>query len=152
MPNHSSHEKQLNDIVKITADRAKKKKEDVESDKLAYTKFYEGKKAKLKDLLASQKPEWLAKPAVIDRNTLIRNADEIVNALGRFYDEEVEYKSARYVLNPAYFIGNNGQITKPLFIEVQFRYEINKDRGFSTRIFNNWEKNFDMDALKKMLE
>ena len=103
-------------------------------------------------MLAKQKPEWLQKPAVVDQNTRLKESDKTLEALGRFYDEEGECKSALYLLNPAYFISNNGQPTKPLFLEVQFRYEINKDRGFSARLFNNWEKNFDMDALKKMVE
>ncbi len=144
--------KQLNDIANQTAEWAKKKRESLESDKLAYPKFYEARKTKLKDLLAKQKPEWLQKPAVVDQSNLLKEADKILQALGRFYDEEGEYKSALYVLNPAYFTGHNGQAVKPLLIEVQFRYEINKDRGFSARIFNNWEKNFDIGALRKMVE
>lgn len=144
--------KQLNEIANQTAEWAKKKRESLESDKLAYPKFYDVKKAKLKDLLTKQKPEWLQKPAVVDESTLLKEADKILQALGRFYDEEGENKSALYVLNPEYFTSHNGQAAKPLLIEVQFRYEINKDRGFSARIFNNWEKNFDMDALRKMVE
>ncbi|MBS1947997.1 MAG: hypothetical protein JST47_09540 [Bacteroidetes bacterium] len=144
--------KQLNDIANETAEWAKKKRDALQADKLAYPKFYEAKKAKLKDLLAKQKPEWLQKPAVVDQNTLLKESDKILEALGRFYDEEGEYKSALYVLNPAYFMGNNGQATKPLLIEVQFRYEISKDKGFSARLFDNWEKNFDIGALRKMVE
>lgn len=144
--------KQLSEIATQTAEWAKKKRDALESDKLAYPKFYEVKKAKLKDLLTKQKNEWLQKPAVVDQNTQLKESEKILEALGRFYDEEAEYKSALYVLNPAYFISNNGQSAKTLFLEVQFRYEINKDRGFSARLFNNWEKNFAMDVLKKMAE
>jgi len=144
--------KALNEIANETADWAKKRRADLEADKLNYPKIYEAKKAKLKDLLAKQKTEWLQKPAVVDQNTMLKDANQSLEALGRFYDEEGEYKSALYVLNPAYFTGNNGQLTKPLLMEVQFRYEISKEKGFSARLFNNWEKNFDLDALKKMIE
>ncbi|HRE63126.1 MAG TPA: hypothetical protein PKU77_05020, partial [Ferruginibacter sp.] len=144
--------KQLNEIANQTAEWAKKKRESLESDKLAYPKFYDAKKTKLKDLLAKQKPEWLQKPAVVDQSTLLKEADKILQALGRFYDEEGEYKSALYVLNPAYFTDNKGQSAKPLFMEVQFRYELNKDKGYSARLFNNFLKNFDMEAVKKMLQ
>ncbi len=144
--------KSLNEIANETADWAKKRRADLEADKLDYPKIYDAKKAKLKDLLARQKPEWLQKSAVVDQNTMLKDANQSLEALGRFYDEEGEYKSALYVLNPAYFTGNNGQLTKPLLMEVQFRYEISKEKGFSARLFNNWEKNFDLDALKKMVE
>lgn len=144
--------KSLNEIANQTSDWAKKRMADLEADKLDYPKIYEEKKAKLKDLLAKQKTEWLQKPAVVDQNTMLKGANESLEALGRFYDEEGEYKSALYVLNPAYFISNNGQATKPLLIGVQFRYEIDKEKGFSARLFNNWEKNFDLNALRKMLD
>ncbi|WP_448635791.1 hypothetical protein [Pedobacter panaciterrae] len=106
----------------------------------------------MNDLLAKQKPEWLQKPAVVDQDRLLKDANKILEALGRFYDAEGEYKSALYVLNPAYFVSNNGQAAKPLLIEVQFRYEITKDYGYSSRLFNNWEQHFDIGVLKKMLE
>jgi len=135
-----------------TADYAKKTLAALEADKLAYPKIYEAKKAKVNDLLVKQKPEWLQKPAVVDQDRLLKNANEILEALGRFYDQEGENKCALYVLNPAYFVSNNGQAAKPLLIEVQFRYEITKDYGYSSRLFNNWEQHFDIGALKKMLE
>ncbi len=144
--------KHLNDITNETADWAKKRRAALEADKQDYPKIYEAKKTKLKDLLAKQKSEWLQSPAVVDQNTMLKDANQSLEALGRFYDEEGEYKSALYVLNPAYFVGNNGQLTKPLLLEVQFRYEISKERGFSARLFNNWEKNFDLLALQKIIE
>ncbi|MBS1509550.1 MAG: hypothetical protein JST86_01820 [Bacteroidetes bacterium] len=144
--------KSINEIGNQTADWAKKRKADLEADKIDYPKIYEAKKAKVKELLAKQKPEWLQKPAVVDQNTMLKDANQSLDALGRFYDEEGEYKSALYVLNPAYFTGNNGQAVKPLLIEVQFRYEISKDKGFAARLFNNWEKHFDINALKQMIQ
>lgn len=135
-----------------TADYAKKTLAALEADKLAYPKIYEAKKAKVNELLAKQKPEWLQKPAVVDQDRLLKDANKILEALGRFYDAEGEYKCALYVLNPAYFVPNNGQAAKPLLIEVQFRYQIAKDYGYSSRLFNNWEQHFDMNALRKMVE
>ncbi len=142
----------IKNIGNNTSESAKRTLAALEADKLAYPKIYEAKKAKLNDILTKQKPEWLQKPAVVDQDKLLKNADKILEALGRFYDAEGEYKCALYVLNPAYFVSNNGQAAKPLLIEVQFRYEITKDYGFSTRLFSNWENNFDINALRKMLE
>ncbi len=88
---------------------------------------------------------------MVDNNNWLKDTNDRLEALGRFYDTEGEKTSALYVLNPAYFTANSGQLVKPLLIEVQFRYEINKERGFSARLFNNWEKNFDFNALRKML-
>jgi hypothetical protein len=142
----------IKNIGNNTSESAKRTMAALEADKLAYPRIYEAKKAKVNDLLAKQKPEWLQKPAVVDQDRLLKDANKILEALGRFYDAEGEYKSALYVLNPAYFVSNNGQAAKPLLIEVQFRYEITKDYGYSSRLFNNWEQHFDIGALKKMLE
>ncbi|MFT3933720.1 MAG: hypothetical protein QM726_08915 [Chitinophagaceae bacterium] len=142
----------IKNIGNNTSDFAKKTLTALEADKLAYPQIYEAKKAKVNDLLAKQKPEWLQKPAVIDQDKLLKDANKSLDALGRFYDEEGEYKCALYVLNPAYFVSNNGQATKPLLIEVQFRYEITKDYSYSSQLFSNWEKNFDLNALRKMIE
>ena len=135
-----------------TSESAKRTLAALEADKLAYPRIYEAKKAKVNELLAKQKPEWLQKQAVVDNNNWLKDANDRVAALGKFYDAEGEKTSALYVLNPAYFISNSGQSTKPLLMEVQFRYEIGKETGFSTRLFNNWEQHFDMNALRKMIE
>jgi hypothetical protein len=142
----------IKSIGNSTADYAKRNLAALEADKLAYPKIYEAKKAKLNDLLAKQKPEWLQKPAVVDQARMLKEADKILQALGTFYDVEGEDKCALYVYNPAYFVSNNGQAAKPMFIEVQFRYELTKDYGYSSRLFSNWEKNFDIEALRKMLQ
>lgn len=147
-----SNAEKIKNIGNNTSDYAKKTLAALEADKLVYPKIYEAKKAKVNDLLAKQKPEWLQKPAVVDNNNWLKDANDRLTALGRFYDGEGEKVSALYVLNPAYFVANNGQAAKPLLIEVQFKYEITKDYGFSSRLFTNWEKNFDMEALRKMLQ
>lgn len=142
----------IKSIGNNTAESAKRTLAALEADKLAYPKIYEAKKAKVNELLTKQKPEWLQKPAVVDNNNWLKDANDRLAALGKFYDAEGEKTSALYVLNPAYFIANNGQFAKPVLIEVQFRYEITKDYSYSSRLFSNWEKNFDLGALRKMLD
>jgi len=147
------HAVKLKNISGSTSEWAKKDMAILDEDKQAYPKIYEAKKAKIKELLGNQKPEWLQKPAVVDNNNKTYDANKRLENMGKFYDAEDEYTSALYVLNPAYFTNPNGQpTTKPLFIEVQFRYELNKDLGFSERLFSNFLKNFDLNALRKMLE
>jgi hypothetical protein len=142
---------QLKDIGTNTADWAKKEKAILEEDQNIYPKIYEAKKEKIKELLAKQKSEWLNKPAVVEKNNRTYDANKRLENLGKFYDAEDDYNTALYILNPEYCKSNNGQTTKALFMEVQFRYERGKGRGFSSRLFDNWEKNFDLDALRKML-
>jgi hypothetical protein len=130
------------------SDYAKKQMDILQADKVAYPKLYEAKKEKLKQLLANQKEDWLQKQAIVGNpgNTLAAN--ERLKESGNFYDKEEEYKSALYVLNPEYFKQSTNQPAKPIFMEVQFRYEISAEKGFSKRLLNN----FDMDALRKMAE
>jgi hypothetical protein len=94
----------------------------------------------------------LQRPAVVDNDNRTYDANKRLDNLGKFYDMEDEGTSALYVLNPAYFTSNNGQLTKPYFMEVQFRYEQGKETGFSGRLFQNFLEKFDMTALRKMLE
>lgn len=111
----------------------------LEADKAAYPKLYKAKKAKIKDLLSSKKKDWLQMPAVVTATNATYNAYDILDNIGKFYDAEGEYKEALYILSPAYFKTNTTQAsTKPVLIEVQFRYEIAEDRGFSSRLFNNF--------------
>lgn len=147
-----SNTEEAKKIANSQDESAKKRRALLEEDKAAYPKIYEAKKAKLKDLLANQKTEWLQKPAVVDNNNRTYDANKRVESLGKFYDAENEYTSALYILNPEYFNSQNGQSTQPLFIEIQFRYESGKDKGFSERLFNNFLKNFDRGALGNMVE
>lgn len=147
-----AHDKLTKDVANETADWAVKKRALLEADRQAYPKLYEAKKAKLKELLSAKKEDWLQKPAVVDNDNKTYDANKRLENLGQFYDEEGEYSSALYVLNPAYFTSTNGQTTKPLFMEVQFRYELGKDEGFSARLFQNFLENFDLAALRKILD
>lgn len=146
------HAEKLKNIGSNTADWAIRDKKILEEDKNAYPKIYEAKKAKIAELLSKQNAEWLNKTAVVENNNKTYDATKRLENLGNFYEEENENVSALYVLNPVYSKSSTNDHTKPLFMEVQFRYEEAKDRGFSTRLFNNWEANFDFDALRKMLQ
>lgn len=146
------HAAKLKKIGNSATDRAKKDIAILEEDKNAYPRIYEAKKAKIKELLANKKPEWLQKHAVVDNNNRTYDANKRLENLGKFYDAEDEYISALYVLNPAYFTAPNGQPAKPLFMEVQMRYELTEDKGFSERYFTNFLENFKMEALRKMIE
>lgn len=134
------------------SDLSKKQLNILQADKVAYPKIYEAKKEKLKQMLTTQKDEWLQKQAVVGNPGNSLDASERLKELGNFYDKEDEYKSALYVLNPEYFNRNTNQPAKPILIEVQFRYQIARDYGFSERLFRNFEKNFDFNALRKMVE
>lgn len=135
-----------------TSDNDRQRLAVLESDKAAYPKIYETKKEKIKQLLSTKKEEWLQQQAVVGNPGNKYDANERLNDLGKFYDREAEYLSALYVLNPEYFKQNTTQPVKPVFIEVQFRYQNGTDTGYSQRFIRNFEKNFDFDALRKMLE
>ncbi len=124
----------------------------LQADKAAYPQLYEARKEKVKQLLANQKATWLQLPAVVDFNNSTYDADQRLADIGKFYDAETENTAALYNYNPEYFKTNAGQPAKPLFMDVQFRYEIAQDKGFSERLFNNFLKNYDMGALRKLLE
>lgn len=133
------------------SESAKKRKAILEADKAAYPQLYEAKKAKVKELLATQKTEWLLKPAVVDINNISYDANQRLADIGKFYETETDKKAVLYIFNPEYFKPGVNQPTKALFMEVQFRYEIADDRGFSERLFNNFLKNYDFSALRKMV-
>lgn len=132
------------------SDNAKKRMAVMEADRLAYPELYEAKKARVKQLLTSQKAEWLQKPAIVDVNNITYDASGRLASIDRFYDAESEKTAALYSYNPEYFKPGRQSI-KPLLMEVQFRYEIGEDRGFSERLFSNFLKNYDLNALRKIL-
>ncbi|HNR74530.1 MAG TPA: hypothetical protein PKH83_02610 [Cyclobacteriaceae bacterium] len=125
-----------------------------QAHKAACTQHYEAKKAKVKELLATKSEEWLQQPAVVAGGNATKDVTQRLAQTGVFYEMEDYDKNifALYVLNPAYFTTSTGPSTTPTLIEVSFRYELNKDKGFSERLINNFEKNFDFEALRKMLD
>lgn len=136
------------------SDFALKQKQTWQAHKAAYSQHYEAKKARVKDLLTSKTEAWLNSPAIVAGNNATQDAKERLEQTGVFYEAEDWDKNifALYVLNPAYFNATSASTTKPILMEVQFRYELGKDSGFSERLITNFSKNFDMEALRKMLE
>lgn len=136
------------------SDYGKQKKQTWQAHKAIYSQHYDAKKARVKELLATQSEEWLQRPAVVAGGNATKDATERLAQTGMFYEMEDYDKNifALYVLNPAYFTTGTGPSTTPKLIEVSFRYELNKDKGFSERLINNFEKNFDFEALRNMLE
>lgn len=147
-----SLEAQIKSNESNTSDYAKKRMAIFEADRAAYPQLYEARKEKIKQLLAIQSADWLQQPAVVDYNFNSYDANQCLADIGKFYDVENEKTAALYNYNPQYFKINTGQSVKPIFMELQFRYEIGEDRGFSERLFSNFLKNYDIDALRKMLE
>ncbi len=145
-------EAQIKSSAGNSSESAKKRMAILQADKAAYPQLYEARKEKVKQLLANQKATWLQLPAVVDFNNSTYDADQRLADIGKFYDAETENTAALYNYNPEYFKTNAGQPAKPLFMDVQFRYEIAQDKGFSERLFNNFLKNYDMGALRKLLE
>lgn len=129
------------------------KKQTWQAHKAVYNQLYEKKKAKVTELLASKNEEWLALPAVVAGNNATQDATERLSQAGVFYDRENSDSNiyALYVLNPAYFTDAPAPSTKPILMEVQFRYELSKERAFSERLITNFSKKFDLEALRKML-
>ncbi|AHF17282.1 hypothetical protein [Niabella soli] len=142
-----------------------------EADKAAYQKIYEMKKAKAQQLLAAQKSDWLQQPALVSKYRDSQpNRWNYKESYGLFDFESGSAKSGvfdfnkatkvvpgdkpvmLYEYNPEYFKNSADQPISPLLMEVQFRYEIDPDKGFSERLFSNFVKNYDMNALKKMIE
>lgn len=145
-------ESKLKSSAGDNSEYAKKRRAVWEADKAAYPQLYETKKTKIKQLLATQKTDWLQKPAVVDYSSATYDANQRLANIGNFYDVENEKTAALYTYNPEYFKANANQPTKPVLIEVQFRYELGEDRGFSGRLFNNFLQHYDLKALQQMVE
>lgn len=147
----------VNDLLKKSetnnSNFAMQQKQTWKAHKTAYSQHYEAKKNKINELLANKNEEWLQLPAVVAGYNATKDVAERLAQTGVFYDAEDYDKNifALYVLNPAYFTTSTGPSTNPKLIEVSFRYELNKNLGFSERLISNFEKHFDFEALRKML-
>lgn len=140
----------INDDSRSTSPEAKKRMTIYEADKIAYQQIYEGKKAKVQNILSTQKSEWLQKQAVVaNRQPGANNYAEPANGLFEF-NQFANTGELLYQFNPAYFKENVATPVKPVFFLVQFRYEMG--RYFSETLFNNFLKNYDFSALYKMLQ
>ena len=124
-----------------------------EADKIEYAKENERKKAKVKQLLASSSAEWLQQPAVVNKDIGPKNYDRSSNGLiyfDKFYDGDIN-SLPLYEYNAAYFKPGAGKPLKPMFMELQIRYELGKDVEYSKRYFDNFLENYAIEALRKML-
>lgn len=124
-----------------------------EADKVAYAKVYENKKAKVQQLLTSSSADWLQQPAVVLKDLRPNDYSKASNGLldfEKFYDGDPKGMTL-YNYNPEYFKTNSGQPLRPMFMEVQIRYELSEDKGFSKRYFDNFINNYDLQKLRTML-
>jgi hypothetical protein len=143
---------QMKNNAGVASENSKKRLAALEADKAAYPQIYEAQKARVQQILATEKAEWLQKPAVVANGTNIDDYNQRLANIGKFYEAEGEKTTAFYTYNPEYFKAGASQPTKPVLFEVQFRYELGPERGFSERLFNNFISNYDFKALRKMLE
>lgn len=124
-----------------------------DADRAAYQKIYENKVANVKAILAGHDGSWLGRQAVVD-NRYLRDRDyrKPANGLLDFKGFSSDEAAGRWLVqyNPQYFVPGKTPAAKPLYIRVEFRYEMG--RYFSEELFKNFEKNFDFGALHKMLE
>lgn len=105
--------------------------------------------------LSSHDEEWLSAQAVVNRiddasqsykAKLFEKTNQ--NRFWKFYDNEKKGEPL-YKYNPEYFKAISQSIAKPQIITIAFRYVTTPA---SLRLLKNFEKNFDMSALKKMME
>ncbi|MBK0383465.1 hypothetical protein I5M32_10890 [Pedobacter sp. SD-b] len=110
--------------------------------------------AVVKKVLGERNEEWLAAPALINRmedasqNYKAKLKERTnYNRFWKFYDNDNKSETL-YKYNPAYF-KTTSVSAKPQLATIAFRYVTMPS---SLRILNNFTKNFDFDALKKLFE
>jgi hypothetical protein len=111
--------------------------------------------AVVKKALSENKEEWLLKQAVINyvadkSQTYKARLTEATNynRFWKFYDDENKGEPL-YKYNPDYFKTTAQSPAKPQIISIVFRYVTIPS---SLRMLNNFTKNFDFNALRKMVE
>lgn len=142
-------------IKKAAADNsdfANQKRATWQAHKTAYAEIYEARKAILKELLATKGNDWLQQQAIVAGGIKTHEAHDRLKETGKFYDKESENIFGLYALNPVYWNRNATDPLKPVLFEIQFRYEDGEERQWSANLVNNFAKNFDFAALRKMLE
>lgn len=111
--------------------------------------------AVVKKALSEHKEEWLAAQAIINR---MEDASQTYkaklaertnyNRFWKFYEKENK-SDKLYKYNPDYFKTTAQGPAKPQIISVAFRYV---SMPSSYRMLNNFTKNFDFNAIRKMME
>lgn len=111
--------------------------------------------AVVKKILSEHNEDWLAAPAIINRmeddsqrykSKLFERTN--YNRFWKFYEKENK-GDALYKYNPEYFKTSAQGPAKQQIISVAFRYV---SMPSSYRILNNFTKNFDFNAVRKLLE
>ncbi|SFQ42279.1 hypothetical protein [Parafilimonas terrae] len=132
------------------------------ADRSSSVKYYSNwqadvadKIAMVKKTLAENKEEWLSEQAVINRiedASLSYNAklSEYTNRnrFWKFYGNENK-STPLYQYNPEYFKAAAQTAAKPQIISIAFRYVAMPS---SLRILDNFTKQFDFEAVKKLVE
>lgn len=113
------------------------------------------KMAIVKKELETHDEKWLSGQAVINRiednsQTYKAGLKERTNynRFWKFHDGENKSQPL-FKINPEYFITNKAGAAVPQLMTVAFRYV---SMPSSLRLFNNFTKNFDFEAVKKMVE
>ncbi|PUZ28875.1 hypothetical protein DCC81_05185 [Chitinophaga parva] len=142
----------INKIATDKSDFANQKRQTRQAHTAMYAEIYEARKAKLKALLATKSEDWLQQQAIEAGGNKTKDANDRLKETGKFYDNEEENIYALYVLNPAYWSRDTSDPIKPILFEIQFRYEIAKENQWGKNLLKTFEKNFDFEALRKMLK
>lgn len=122
----------------------------IEADKVAYNQIYEAKKTRISNLLKSKSSEWLNKQ--VATNDRIKENDNKKASNGLFDFNDFENGTPLYKYNSE-FCKINKDPYKPVLFRVECIYEFGaKGYQWSENLMKNFEKNFDMNALRKMLE
>lgn len=115
----------------------------------------ENKIAVVKKVLSDHNQEWLAAQAIINpaadsqqRYNAKLPEQTNYNRFWKFYEKE-DKGQPLYTYNPEYFKPNAHGQAAPQIITVAFRYV---SIPSSIRMLNSFTKNFDFDAVKKLLE
>ena len=111
--------------------------------------------AVVKKALSENNEEWLAKQAVINRmqdasQNYKAKFKELTNynRFWKFYDQENK-SEALYQYNPAYFKTDAKGPARPQIISIAFRYVAVPS---SLRLIDNFTKQYDFEAMKKLVE
>lgn len=136
--------------AKFKSESSPSSKSIIEADKIAYNQIYETKKARISNLLKTKNSDWLSKQAAPPKGVRENDYAKASNGLFDFYDFENGIPLYQY--NPEYFKLNTNDAAKPMFYLIEFRYEGGEEKQWSENLMNNFSKNFDFAALKKMIE
>lgn len=121
----------------------------LEADKVAYNKMYEAKKERITNLLKTKSADWLNKQVATQEKVRENDKNKPSNGLFDFYD--FENGTLLYKYNPGFT--KNKDRFKPVIISVRCIYRYgNELYQWSENLIKNFEKNFDFEALRKMLE